>query len=240
MNFLALLLLANAACSDPYLSAHLAASENQSKLSPHGPPPRFTSCDECTEVSYSVAGLSGHVRIAPEPVLRIHRKEVADSAIIVEGEPYDFEKLYYILLLFPKDDLSTEIAEIVKKHESERFVIFSCSEVVQVSWVSPLWNRNIRAGVFLSEGGARSLAARLDLEPELIPFDPQADELRRIGFLHYVLGRYAGSRDARERIEREDRKLARFLEQYPRYWKIFQEEEEAFRRLRDRRVTGEE
>lgn len=229
---LTLFLLTAAMCSEPFVSVHLAVSEDRSTWPAFGPEPRITSCAGCEEVGYSIAGRAGKVRIVPKPLLQISGVQVRESQIVAETDLYDPEKLYYQLLLLPNDDLLSEIGKIIDDHWNDRVVMFNCSDVTQIDWITPLWKRNIPVGIFESRQGARTVANRLGIKPEVIPFDRDKDEASRVEYLRAIFREYAGQPNPRQQIAREKPELHRFLEKYPSYWNIFEEESEAAKKER--------
>lgn len=218
------ILLAAAVCAQPGVSVHLAVSQDPTEKMPSGPQPRFTSCTKCEEVSYTVAGREGKDRIDRTPILEIRASDVAESWIYVSTF-LDPEKLYYSLFLFPSDDLRRKAERLVADHENERFVVFSCSEVTNFGRISSIWRKDIRAAVFESEDEARTLADRLGLKPKLIPFDREADDRKRVAYLRSWLSEFAGRPNVRESIAKEEPELFRFLERYPKYWKLLDRED---------------
>ncbi len=227
---LAVLLLAAATCSDPYLSVHLAPSANPTEWPRYGPRPRFTVCNNCQEIDYRVLTLVGRVQIDPHPVLRIDSKHVTASEIRVATSPYEPERPYYELLLWPDRNLASELADLVEAHRNDVALVLSCSDVTQFQRITLLWARYIPVAASYSEADVRRVATRLGLDPKLIPLDRAADEERRVQFLRSTLSDYAGEPNARERIAREQPNLYKFLETHPKYWRILAEEEEDARR----------
>jgi len=222
---LAALLLAAATCSEPQVSIHLAVSDQHTEwLGPlHGPRGRFRSCSDCQEIDYDFAGRSGRLQIDPEPILRIDRKRIASSEIRARSRVYQPEHIYYQLVLYPDRALSQDLTLLVERNRYEVIAVLSCSEVMYISLATPPWTHYVFAGVFDSEVDARRFADRLGLDPTMHPFDREKDERDRVDLLRVILGEYAGERDARKRIAREEPELHGFLEAHPRYWSILSE-----------------